>query len=179
PDTGPHASHRSGEVGGVTNAIQGNILTGVEVLERMEVAFVEGCDLPERLMRALEAGGVNGEGDSRCTPDLPADSGFMRVETAKGTRVLDFDHLGTSPDDPVGLLRADYDAWQAEHPCPELGGTGGATSEGSVGGDPTPAPNHDAARDEDGCTLRSFRTLRAGPTTMLAALAALAGRRRR
>ncbi|MCA9622053.1 MAG: hypothetical protein KC731_23680, partial [Myxococcales bacterium] len=91
--------------------------------------------------------------------------------------VLDVDHTGTSPDDPVVLLRADYDAWRAEHPCPEPGGAGGATSEGVGGSAPPPTPNDDATQDA-GCTLR------AGPTTSLAIVAAtaalaLASRRRR
>ena len=76
------ADDRQGESGTFSYSVQGNILTSEAVLTQAAAAFEsEGCDLAERLMRALEAGADNGEGDSRCTPDgIPADSSFIQVE---------------------------------------------------------------------------------------------------
>ena len=55
---------RSGELGGY--AIQGNILTGPEVVEAMETAWLAGADQPveRRLLAALAAGDAAG-GDRR------------------------------------------------------------------------------------------------------------------
>lgn len=42
--------------------------TSGAVLSRAAAAFeASGCELAQRLLLALEAGGSNGEGDSRCT----------------------------------------------------------------------------------------------------------------
>ena len=71
-----------GDVEGFTYAIQGNILTGAAVLDQAQMAFQgEACDLAERLMRALEAGALNNQGDRRCTPaGAPSDSAFIEVD---------------------------------------------------------------------------------------------------
>ncbi|MEZ4300816.1 MAG: DUF1028 domain-containing protein [Polyangiaceae bacterium] len=69
--TGPEAKSYAGDLagssGGFAFTVQGNILTGPAVLEHMSAAVAEGCDLPERLVQALEAAGTDGGGDSRCT----------------------------------------------------------------------------------------------------------------
>jgi hypothetical protein len=54
--------------------VQGNTLTSANVLSQATVAFRGGCDLADSLVRALEAGAANGEGDARCRQD-PAKGG--------------------------------------------------------------------------------------------------------
>jgi MYXO-CTERM domain-containing protein len=125
-ENGSFADDRQGSVATFTYAVQGNIITSAAVLDQATAAFVGGgCDLPDRLMRALEAGAANGEGDSRCTVDgIPADSAFIEVDRPDeraGTYLL-LEVTGTAPEDPLVLLRAKYDAWRATHPCPMLGG---------------------------------------------------------
>lgn len=119
-----YADDVQGTESSYTYSAQGNILTSAAVLDQASAAFeAEGCDLAERLMRALEAGAEDGEGDSRCTPSgIPADGAFIQVDRpdeARGSwlslRVDD-----TSPEDPVALLRAEFDAWRETHPCPEV-----------------------------------------------------------
>ncbi len=130
---GAFASDRQGTVSSFTYSVQGNILTGVAVLDGAEGGFVRGggCDMPERLILALEAGAANGEGDSRCTPDgIPADSAFLRVVDADGTVIVDLSVTDTAPQNPMVPLRAAFDAWRVDHPCPALppGTTGGTTT---------------------------------------------------
>jgi len=63
--TGKSCMGWAGGVNGPGYAIQGNILTGAEVINRMEHAFIDAeGELPERLFAALEAGGHAG-GDRR------------------------------------------------------------------------------------------------------------------
>jgi uncharacterized Ntn-hydrolase superfamily protein len=103
-------------------SVQGNILTGAAVLEQAAAEFdAPGCDLADTLMRALEAGARNGQGDRRCTPDgIPSDGAFIRVDRA-GAAAGDFLRLrvdDTGPNSPIVALRGMYDAWRREHPCP-------------------------------------------------------------
>ncbi len=63
--TGKSCMGWAGGVNGPGYAIQGNILTGAEVINRMEHTFLDAKgELPERLFAALEAGGRAG-GDRR------------------------------------------------------------------------------------------------------------------
>jgi uncharacterized Ntn-hydrolase superfamily protein len=63
--TGNDCTDWAGGRTGPCYAIQGNILTGVEVIAEMERAFIEAkADLPHRLLTSLEAGGRAG-GDRR------------------------------------------------------------------------------------------------------------------
>src|SRR4051812_34402470 len=80
PQAYKHDQHAS--AGGFTYAVQGNILTSQKVLDQAAAGFeAGGCDLAERLMSALEAGGKNGEGDSRCTSrGVPSDAAFIQVD---------------------------------------------------------------------------------------------------
>jgi len=56
------------------------------VLAQMAAAMDEGCDLPERLVRALVAAGDGGTGDSRCAEDgLSAASAYVYVAWKDGT----------------------------------------------------------------------------------------------
>ena len=116
------ADDRQATVGTYTYSVQGNILTSAAVLDNAAMSFqMQGCDLADRLMLALEAGARNGEGDSRCTGGgIPSDSAFIEVDRegeAAGT-YLRLDVTDTSPQNPLVLLRTQFDAWRATHPCP-------------------------------------------------------------
>jgi MYXO-CTERM domain-containing protein len=126
------ADDRQGTSGTFSYSVQGNILTSEAVLTQAAAAFVApGCDLAERLMRALEAGADNGEGDSRCTPDgIPSDSSFIQVErpdTALGS-YLELHVARSGSESPIPGLREQFDEWRATHPCPGSGGGGAGTS---------------------------------------------------
>ncbi len=63
--TGKACSEWAGSLTGAGYAIQGNMLTGAEVIQQMEHVFLDTHgELPERLFAALEAGGRSG-GDRR------------------------------------------------------------------------------------------------------------------
>ncbi len=63
--TGKSCSEWAGSLTGAGYAIQGNLLTGAEVIQQMEHTFLDTHgDLPERLFAALDAGGRSG-GDRR------------------------------------------------------------------------------------------------------------------
>jgi uncharacterized Ntn-hydrolase superfamily protein len=134
------ADDRQGSAGTFSYSVQGNILTSEAVLTQAAAAFEgQGCDLAERLMRALEAGADNGEGDSRCTPDgIPSDSSFIQVErpdTPRGS-YLEL-HVRTSgSESPIPSLREQFDEWRTTHPCPgpPSGGSGGSGGEGAGSG---------------------------------------------
>jgi len=119
---GVFANDLQGQLGSFTYSVQGNILTSMAVLDNAIAGF-EGCDLADRLMRSLEAGALNGEGDSRCTGGgIPSDSAFLEVDRdgePAGT-YLRLEVTDTAPQNPLVLLRAEYDAWRATHPCPVL-----------------------------------------------------------
>jgi len=72
---GNHASGVTGQVGDYVYAIQGNILTGIEVIMAAEDAFRNtNGDMTERLMFAMQAARAFG-GDGRCScPDGSATS---------------------------------------------------------------------------------------------------------
>ncbi|MDX2199690.1 MAG: DUF1028 domain-containing protein [Phycisphaerae bacterium] len=80
---GAYASGLTGEFGNFVYAIQGNVITGQEVLDDAEAALLDpaNVDMPAKLMAAMEAAQCRG-GDGRCsctlgTPDaceFPPDS---------------------------------------------------------------------------------------------------------
>jgi hypothetical protein len=91
----------------------------------------QGCDLADKLMLALEAGALNGEGDSRCTDQgIPSDGAFIQVDLPTGTPgsylMLKVDN--TKPNNPLTLLRTQFDMWRLAHPCAT-----GASSSGAGG----------------------------------------------
>lgn len=106
---------------GVT--VQGNLLRGPEVVRAALAAFEEAgasCALGERLLRALEAGGLAG-GDRRCSAEQTALSAFLLVarpedaEDAPSLRLV----VPEQPKDganPVEQLRHEYDGWRALRP---------------------------------------------------------------
>ena len=122
-NNGKHASDVQGRKLNYTYSIQGNILTSRAVINQSEVAFVQdglACDdLPERLMLALEAGGLNGEGDSRCTTTrgIPADSAFIKVYHKTGEVLLSLSVSGTKGSSAIPPLREMFDAWRSKAGC--------------------------------------------------------------
>jgi len=140
------ADDRQGVALGFSYSVQGNILTSAAVLAQAAAAFeTSGCDLAERLMRALEAGAENGEGDNRCTPSgIPSDSSFIQVErpgTTKGS-FLELHVRNSGTQSPIPALREQFDAWREAHPCP-------APPDGASGGTSRPA-----AEEPAGCGCR-------------------------
>ena len=137
---GAFSDDRQLMVGTYTFSIQGNILTSASVLTQAEMsAQTQGCDLADRLMLALEAGAQNGEGDSRCTPNgIPSDSAFIQVDRegeAAGT-YLRLDVTNTSPQSPLVMLRTQFNAWRATHPCPSPPMPDAGAGGGDAGLDP-------------------------------------------
>jgi uncharacterized Ntn-hydrolase superfamily protein len=118
---GTYADDRQMTFGDYVTSYQGNILTSARVLEQLEESLseAEGCDLPDTLMRALEAGAREGEGDSRCTPrGIPADSGFLKVVDREGKVLISLEVTDQSTDGALVPLRAQFDAWRTTHRCP-------------------------------------------------------------
>jgi MYXO-CTERM domain-containing protein len=132
--TGPGAMNykedRHGTSGSYTYSVQGNILTSKAVIDQTIAGFTGGgCDLAERMMRALEAGAQNGEGDSRCTsrnPSIPSNSASIQVDPtgAAPRSYLFLTVAGPTNMNPLPRLRTMFDAWRMTHPC--------ATGDGGV-----------------------------------------------
>jgi hypothetical protein len=106
-------------------------------------------------MHALEAGALNHQGDSRCTPSgIASDSAFLQVdrpgEPAGSSLVLEV--TGTAPQNPLVSLPARYDAWRAAHPCPAAPAAGVNGDAGLDPGDPI-AANCCAASDNHASLL--------------------------
>lgn len=137
-----YADDRQGSVGPYRFSAQGNILTGAAVLDQAVAAFRSaGCDLADKLILALEAGAVGGNGDSRCTGagGNPSNSAFLRVLTSDGNTWLDLDVTeGSTMLDvnPLPQLRQQFNAWRLTHPCPA------ASPTPQVSPSPTPEPAH-------------------------------------
>ena len=117
PLAGAIAKDESFSVDGYAASAQGNLLTGAEVIAAMRAGFV-GCDLPERLVAALEAAGRDAGGDARCTPrGRPAQSAFLLVATPMGEQ-LRISVPALESGDPVAQVREPFPAWRRETPCP-------------------------------------------------------------
>lgn len=113
-----YAGDKAGEYGGIAFTVQGNILTGANVLDQMNAAMAEGCDLPERILRGIEAASLQGGGDSRCTDGgISAASAYISIEQ-KGQTILRISLPDLRPNDPVAELRSQFDSWRSTHPCP-------------------------------------------------------------
>jgi len=147
----PHASNVVFSAGDFAVAIQGNYLTGPEVLTQARAAFEsdDACDLPERLMRALEAAGVNGAGDARCVAQgSPAESALIQVDPpgqAAGSLLRIGYPMGAGAgESPLPPLRAAFEVWRQSHPCPE--------PEPAAPENPAPPPSEPSAGD-GGCAV--------------------------
>lgn len=108
--TGSETMDWAGSITGPGYAIQGNILTGPEVVENMETAFLqeEGC-LGDRLLAALLAGDAAG-GDSRGRQS--AAMVIYREEGGyQGSTDLLVDIRVADSEDPLGDLERIYSKW--------------------------------------------------------------------
>ncbi len=114
----PYASHRLGP----TYSIQGNILLNEEVLNDMELNFLETQgSLAEKLMAAMEGAKRIGS-DKRCfAQGVSSLSAFIRVarptDTDSDYENLSLDiNVGATPDgvDPIDVLRRKFDMWLLE-----------------------------------------------------------------
>ncbi len=106
---GAWAGHRTGP----TYAIQGNILSGPEVVDDMETAYLaaEGLPLEERLMAAMQAAKRPGA-DIRCFPDS-SQSAFLRVARPDTTTRFWLDiRAGRGNEDPINNLQVVFDTWK-------------------------------------------------------------------
>jgi hypothetical protein len=107
------------------------------VLTQAAAAFEGGgCDLADRLMRALEAGAQNGQGDSRCTPrGIPSDGAFVQVDRPNEARgsYLSLRVDATGSQNPITRLRTQFDTWRQTHPCGDAGTSGTGGTGGTAG----------------------------------------------
>jgi uncharacterized Ntn-hydrolase superfamily protein len=147
-----YKNDQQNKLGTFAYSVQGNILTSQAVLDQAAEAFqTPACDLAERLMRALEAGAENDEGDSRCTGDgIPSDSAFIQVDRANQSEpYLQLSIAGTRPVSPLPQLREMFDAWRVTHPCPSsalpAAGSGGSSAGAGGSGGVTAAAGMSAA----------------------------------
>lgn len=135
--TGAEASAWAGHQVGEGASVQGNLLTGQDVLEAALRAFEadppddeqDGAwTLADRLLVALEAGAARG-GDRRCDRHQAALSAALRVaasEAAMGaagapgvaaSAYLDlYEERSPGQPNPVAELRRAYDVWRQDHP---------------------------------------------------------------
>jgi uncharacterized Ntn-hydrolase superfamily protein len=115
----PVALDQRGESSTLRFSVQGNTLSSEAVVRSAaRAASGPACDLAERLLRALEAGALDGNGDSRCTgAGIPADSAFLQVEAANGETVVSLSVPSSGSANPLLGLRAQFQAFRAEHPC--------------------------------------------------------------
>jgi uncharacterized Ntn-hydrolase superfamily protein len=161
----PVALDQRHESGTLRFSVQGNTLSSEAVVSGAARAASEpACDLAERLLRALEAGALDGNGDSRCTGSgIPADSAFLRVEAANGETVVSLSVPSSGSANPLLELRAEFQGFRAEHPC--------SLSEA--------APASPGSGTDSGCSLAAETTRMPWLSALLVlALASLAVRRR-
>jgi hypothetical protein len=159
---------RQGTIGTYTYSVQGNVLTGVGVINQAETAFkTKGCDLADKLMLALEGGAENGQGDSRCTTHMPtpvpADAASIEVDLpgqAAGS-YLKLSFASSSFQNAVVQLRSQFNTWRATHPCggladggtdAEAGTTVDAARDGVVDGDAASSSDVTVDRSLDATT---------------------------
>ncbi len=121
--TGSHASHKQGTSDDIVYSIQGNLLTGPNVISQAQkgVETATACDFAERLMLALEEGRKNNQGDKRCVADpkkkTAADSAFLRVDQPDGATLVQLTVVGTGAKDAVIELRSAFNTWRAKNAC--------------------------------------------------------------
>lgn len=110
---------------------QGNAVTN-NTVAALQMGFTDvllgGCDLPARLMIAMEAVPLASGGDARCIrADLfpndvsgtPAAGGFIKVQDAEGNYIIDINVIDDGKVDPTIELKVKYDEWRAANPCPD------------------------------------------------------------
>lgn len=117
-----YAGDRQGKVGTYVYSVQGNTLTGADVINLAADSFEKskGCDLADKLMRALEAASSKGGGDNRCTPGkVPASRAYLQVDkpgqVPGAWLALE---TGYVTGDPTKVLRKKYTLWRLLNRCP-------------------------------------------------------------
>lgn len=119
--TGTQCMDYKNHIIGPNYAIQGNILSGQEILDSMEARFKRrpGC-LADKLMEALQGANVVGA-DSRCKIEGTSSlSSYLKV--AKPTDrddslTIDIVIAGTPFSiEPIDTLQKEYDKWKANNP---------------------------------------------------------------
>ena len=110
-------------------SVQGNDLTSEKVIKQAKKKFSEpkGCDLADRLMRALEAGSKHGEGDVDCPAGTwSTNIAYLKVINPDGTDVvqdasgdplfvgLDYSDSGESA---IEALLEAYKDWRKDNKC--------------------------------------------------------------
>jgi len=119
--TGQNCYDYKNHILGETYAIQGNILLGQEVLDSMEVKFLNTPgSLATRLMASMQGAKIPGA-DTRCLNyGLSSLSAFIRVAKPSNSEDSLYLHLNvnnTQPGiDPIDTLQELFDEWYAQHP---------------------------------------------------------------
>ena len=119
--TGQNCYDYKNHILGETYAIQGNILLGQEVLDSMEVKFLNTPgSLAIRLMASMQGAKIPGA-DTRCLNyGISSLSAFIRVAKPTNTEDSLYLHLNvnnTQPGiDPIDTLQDLFDEWYAENP---------------------------------------------------------------
>ncbi len=133
----PLAAHQTFEIGPYVGSVQGNVLTDAEVILLATSAFAsaEHCGLGERLLRALEAAGEPPHGDSRClVHNKRALSATLGIDPPTGPPLrLGMNTQENDIENPVGMLRAAFDAMGVDScgpPEPPANGAGGSSGGG-------------------------------------------------
>jgi MYXO-CTERM domain-containing protein len=173
-----YKNDQQGMSGSFVYSVQGNILTSQAVLDQAVGGFEQpACDLAERLMRALEAGADNEEGDSRCTRNgIPSDSAFIQVDRPGQTEpYLQLSIAGTGPESPLPTLRAMFDAWRTTHPCSAAGSGGPAAGSGGAGVAGATAPTTGATAGATAATAGATGAIAGATAATAGATAATAG----
>ncbi len=116
--TGVDCLDVKGHTTGTYYAIQGNILSGLDILDSMEARFLRTSgSLSDRLMASLQAANVAGA-DIRCLSEgVSSQSAFIRVarrDDRPTDLYLDI-HVGFTPFgyDPLDSLQIRYNQWKA------------------------------------------------------------------
>lgn len=141
-NAGAFADGVIGQVGDITYAIQGNVITGMEVITAAENAVINTPgDIPAKLMAAMEAArSFGGDGRCSCGNDpvacgAPPAGGFERsahiafyivsrrgdtddicasIGCARGDYFMNFNIINSVPGlDPVLQMQMDFDAFRA------------------------------------------------------------------
>jgi len=119
--TGENCYDYKNHILGPTYSIQGNILLGQEVLDSMEVNFLNTSgSLASRLIAAMQGAKIPGA-DTRClSSGISSLSAFIRVAQPNNLEDSLYLHLNvnnTQPGiDPIDTLQDLFDDWYAENP---------------------------------------------------------------
>jgi len=156
--TGTGCEDWAGAVEAANVSAQGNILYGPEVADDALAAFLAAAPscpftLADRLMLALEAGAAQG-GDHRCSMEQGALAAVIIVadpddDIDAPTLDLRVPSQDQGGENPVALLRAEYDAWRLRNP-PDASRCDTGTS--TAADEATTSPDSTASSDDGDAT---------------------------